>query len=261
MVVANSTMWLPGIDRGNPLARGLIAHWPIWEGSGNATVGDVANPNPKALRGTLTSMDPRKAWVPSGKRGLPWALETNTGGETNNVIVFSGSIQTYNALTIVIDFEWNAASSHGFGRMFQWSDGQDHEVVAANTKYRFRWAAAFQDSADNYLITGEFHQYAITYDLATVRFYRDGTLFSAHAFVQAAESWYLKYYCNRVSADRPLAGRTSTLSIFNRPLLPNEIQLLHRDPMALVRRRAKALATAVVVGNPWYYYAQEGAAA
>lgn len=42
---ANPTRWWPGINRQEPLARGLAAHWPIWEGAGGI-IGDVANPAP-----------------------------------------------------------------------------------------------------------------------------------------------------------------------------------------------------------------------
>ncbi len=42
-MLAKPTMWWPGIRKGHPLARGLVALWPMWEGGGGAS-GNIVDP-------------------------------------------------------------------------------------------------------------------------------------------------------------------------------------------------------------------------
>lgn len=60
-LIVKPAMWWPGLRRGHPLARDLVALWPLWEGGGHIA-GDFSG---NANHAILTDMDPATDWLGS----------------------------------------------------------------------------------------------------------------------------------------------------------------------------------------------------
>lgn len=248
MVVANSTMWLPGIDRQNPLARGLVGHWPIWEGPGSATIGDVANPNPKALRGTLTNMDARADWIPSGKRELGWALDF--GGANEAVVV--GKPSALNDVMPVSYSLWLNTDLSQTGQILY----KTRRHIQISPAGRARFSAA-HDSATLTIESAiavqsnQWHHLVVTWTGGgdadvDIAFWLDGQQLGYTGAGTDATG-----YRSDASMDLSLSatgttfkGQLALASVFDRILIPSEIETLYRTPNALTTRRAKVFAAA-----------------
>jgi len=87
-------------------------------------------------------------------------------------------------------------------------------------------------SDNNYIINGELHHYAIVQDGGTVKFYRDGDLFSTTSTSETPQQ-HSRSHCyigksNWIS-DEMYKGRIDQLRIFNRALMDDEIKQLYKE--------------------------------
>ncbi len=79
-MIAKPQLWYPGINRQSSLSRGVVGNYSFWEGNGSR-LGDTSN---QSNHGTLTNMDSATAWV-----GSPygWALNFGIRGSTDYIQV------------------------------------------------------------------------------------------------------------------------------------------------------------------------------
>lgn len=106
-----------------------------------------------------------------------------SNADAKNSLSFSGNEKvnfncplSVNSKTWTIEWWMNPSQYTGAGGFYTDNDFANMHGIA-NGAYQLIFNGASLKSQDNYVILNEWHHYAITYSLGTVKFYRDGELF------------------------------------------------------------------------------------
>lgn len=217
-VVVNASSAL--LTSNSSLSTGLLAHWTFDGQDIDWSLLTMADRSGQGRTGTLTGFTQASAVI--GRLGQ--ALQFN--GTTANVAVSS-------ALTVPgmsVSFWANpAATQNTFPRILGTSDTVDHEFVDATNAYRFRYGNnTHQDSNSSYFIRGAWNFYTVTYDRSTVRFYRNGALFSSHAYARSQATYNLASIGSTAAGNQRFNGSFDDMRIYNRVLSDAEVGRLYR---------------------------------
>jgi len=237
----------------HPLSKGLVGCWLMNEGSGN-TVQDLSG---NGNHGTLTNC----TWV-AGKYGP--CVDTSNAAAS---IVIPNTLQLtsdLSAVTFIVYAENNDATC-----------GANDEYLinclgALDDSYSLLWESSGVDDAfyfqlldaglgDVTLVTNKlmqdtnWHQFAASYDGATMRFYQDAIVDST----TAAQTGNINdnghdicFGCYSVGiSGYNWDGRISHILIYNRALSASEVSQLYREPFRMFRRDPIELWSAATQGG------------
>lgn len=263
MPLAQSQMWWPGINRQDSLARRLKAHYPIWEGAGS-TIMDLANPDPKALLGTLDGA----TWVGSSDG---WAL-SHDGNDDCTLLdePDEGTFRFPSRFSVVVDLAPVAGSIAQF-------DVAVSCVVQAGRGWRlwtrdaanFKWYwevydGAAKNTVSTGVITSARQQIICVHDGTTLRLYIDGrangtpTAAGTVSYTRAADK--TRTLIAAMPSDeaatvfqRFFPAVYNYVAIYDGILTPFQIQQLYLDRHALTRLESRAAVrapSAPAAGHP-----------
>lgn len=148
-------------------------------------------------------------------------------GENQSILV--DATYDFPALTYESWIFYDINQIYNWPRWFGVDRGKDpHSDVEINSEYyfcRFRYAGNVVDSDNNFIIPNELHHYAITYDLSTVKFYRDGILFDEKAMSATPASMTIRTICNAdLDRELTLIGLIDDVRVWNTARTQQEIQ-------------------------------------
>lgn len=248
MALAKPYPWFPGINRYHPLARNVEAYWPFWEGVGK-TVADVANPNPKALLGTLTNMDPATDWVPTEKG---WALDFDGASSQHVLVGQQAELQIKGPFAMASRFTMASGSA---------TQGVVSQIAGSGAGYWGIWIRSNNKIEVNYnqsgvgftdaswttaLTVGQTYDVVGQWDGSDLKLFVDGierASTGATGVVTGGGSPDLVFGAITTSA-LFFDGTIEWVGIRSRSFVLNEIQQLHVDPYALLRPRRRMFAAA-----------------
>ena len=137
---------------------------------------------------------------------------------------------TLDSVTLEFWMLFEVGADQTWPRIFGMADGgADHEINQEGLFYRFRWldsegSSSEVDSEENFALDGVWAHYAITYDLETVRFYRDGVLFDEQSMSSEAAEQQLDTIGNRADTARTLLGQLAEVRVWSTALSEGDIQ-------------------------------------
>jgi len=228
------------IDRGHPLARGLVGCWLMNEGAGNL----VANAAGPLYKGTFYSST--ALWVPT-VRGV---ASSHDGYTSKRRIKLGNFTDGWNEITVAIAC---AASTTGNpGKPITKGRNAD----CGRTTWEFTrnaagmWAFSVPAGDTQYGATKSFHQETVwrqvvgTYNGAQVQIYIDGQAGTPENRTGPLDDDPLyPVYIAAINGDSGGNGDSSFFSgdiawamIWSRALSPSEIQSLYADPYQMFRR-------------------------
>lgn len=261
--MTTARMRWPAFNRCNPLARGLVAYWPMWEGPGSGTIGDVANPDPKVLRAALAGgMDPATAWKaggPSGGHALDFDGSSYVDLGSNSLIKgITG------AMTLVVMARGRSSSVNSLSAMGT-ENGSNNRGFSfgPNNSGDWKFAIPINFNTINVLsaslsVPTEWELWVGTYTPSVSQLlYKNGVLVASD-FAGIPASQYIGStqtvkIGRRGDSEAKFLGRISYVAIYSRALRPSEIQHQFERPNDLLSLRRSILPTAVVAGtvNPF----------
>jgi hypothetical protein len=227
----------PVLQRGHPLARGLVAAYPFYEGSGGALNDLSGNRN----TGSLTN-------------GPTWS-----GGQAGTSLLFNGSSQRVDIpnapslnpafITIAAWVRSNAAGGFGFIVNKNY-DGSSvaYSLSIGGAQSPFFDGMAYYDGAWNFSsvttdIRGDnkWHFVVGSYDGVTLKYYLDAKLdaslsHSGSLPTTNTQPLYIGEYVNNAEF---FGGYIDGLLIYNRALSASEIAQLYFDSFAMYRPRSR----------------------
>jgi hypothetical protein len=215
-----------GLERGHPLARGLVGAWLFNEGRGS-TLWDVSG---AGHTGTLASMDPSSDWV-AGPHG--YALDFD--GTDDRVIVGPEvGINFGTANTCVIRLKIRALTGTLVGHKAYNDGGYFFSLNATGAYY---CANAAYVSAAHGMTTGDEVWLGVSRQATSVTFYKNGrplgttqTLSANHALAISAIG------CYRVTPFYATNMRCDYVYCWSRSLSASEMAWLCREPFCFVGR-------------------------
>lgn len=240
------------------LWRGLVSAWCPSLGPTGNTLFDAAGVN----NGTLTNMEPETDWV-VGEKGVSLELGgTDEYADCGEVAFLDGAEHAtlFTVFDRADDANKNAVGTYvssAYRFCIQWSGNDNVYFVCSGNSSAYKYLT---------ITDADFHSFAQVYDgtksLPADRLdvYVDGLVQSTtdsgtiHSTLAASPGTFKIGKTNFVGA-----GQVATTLLYNRPLLPYEIQHLHLDPLAPFRLRARPIVTpaeAPGVGIPvaMHYY-------
>jgi hypothetical protein len=227
MTIAKPTF--PRLQRGHPLARGLVAAWAFHEGSG-ASLRDLSG------RGNNGVLQNAPTWT-AGKFGT--ALQFNGG---TDAVSISGNLDL-SAFTI--GFWWKPAGLAAWSGPFNNRVAGKNGFQITNDQGSAPWkphlviwngsAETAQYKASSYSLAvpaADWHYFVWSYDGATAKFYVDAVeqaVSSSAVAGYGATGIYLARGYGYVS------GPMDATLIYNRALRAHEVARLYFDPFAMFR--------------------------
>lgn len=188
----------------------------------SVSIRDIDNDNASFSEGTLTD-------VVAVNDGLELANNPalSFDGENQNILV--DATYDFPALTyeswIFYDINQIFSWPRWFGVDREKENHSDTEMNSEDYFCRFRYAGDEVDSDNNFIIPNELHHYAVTYNLSTVKFYRDGILFNEKTMSATPTSMTIHTICN-IDLDRELTliGLIDDVRVWNTTRTQTEIQ-------------------------------------
>lgn len=230
----------PQLQRGHPLAKGLVGAWPFWEGSGDTLHDASGNKN----HGTLTNMDPATDWV-----GSPYGHSLDFGGGNNGVLIGNpvelGSTSPRTVLAWVNDASWdqdgNQLVNSGAWQLSLAIDNADSGSIIFNPGDNSSTFSRKMSTSS--LANNTWHHIAFTTEGTDVQagyidgvaqtltaeggwFIRDNTWLGTRSDTTSPETWQFN-------------GLMCVACIYSRILSPIEIRDLYQDPWAMFRPRRR----------------------
>ncbi len=250
------------------LWKGLAGLWAPGLGPTGLTLRDLSG---FGNHGTLTNMDPATDWGTTGQRGIPRALDFGNHDSMESVVVPRNQFPYLAQLTVSAWVNVSNNSSLGIkGVMADWGvSGDASWLLGVDIGSGFnpiKLTAQIHDGSttDTFAPVADidarfkWRQIAMTYDGTTLKVWLDGREWGSTGSVLVLDDTGNDIVMGNSTASsntQGLPGMATDFSIWNRVLLPSEIQQLHEDPMARFRRRVQVFPTAVVaaVGNRKQY--------
>ena len=227
--VEKPPMWAPGIRQGHPLARGLQAYLPLWDGGGT-TAHDVSG---HAAHGTLTNMAPASDWIPTAVgQGLDFDATDDL------VQVTGGTFQaTANAVWLLVYFKTLPNSLIGLMELgTAIKDPGPHLLLqTGNNNIRFyNQTAGYSSTAS--LSTNTWYSILCTMDASSCDLYVDGAL-------KVTDSGNTSDTPNQWNIGCGWSGRSNIVlgaaARWDRKFSAGEIQQLSEDPWDLITPRQR----------------------
>ncbi|KKK47124.1 hypothetical protein LCGC14_3158370, partial [marine sediment metagenome] len=234
-MLAKPQMWLPGINRQHPHARGLDGCWPMQQGAGSTAL-DVSGHQHHAI---LTNMHPPTDWVGSS---LGWALDCDANDDHLNAgDVGNYTSEDFSAVALVKTNNAGATqmiASTGVTSVSGWFWQLTGGVITFTTNQGA--AAQVTISAAGYLTSNRWMHLAVTRRGATCRLFVDGVE-TAYAFAAAhtdpASGVDLRIGIHGDGTSNPWDGQLSSFAVYHRDLAPSLIARMAADPFAMLRLR------------------------
>ena len=131
--------------------------------------------------------------------------------------------------------DWNGVNQ--WERLFDFGESNGSSWQTLVSRYKDTNQLCYRNgnnninSDNNYIVNGELHHYAMVQDGGTVKFYRDGDLFSTASTSETPQKHSRSYcYIGKSNWDDPLyKGKIDQLRIFNRTLTDDEINQLYNE--------------------------------
>jgi outer membrane protein assembly factor BamB len=188
------------------LVDGPLAWWRFEEASGDRTVDEVGDAD-----GTVVGADLDVAGASDG---------------LGSAIRIDGDDQ---AVDIGADYELDRGLSYGFwlshappeeraGHLLTVDGGASDVEIGADGSGRFRYGGEEVASAAGWVIEGAWHQYVITYDLETVRFYRDDALYDSRSLAAEGTTVSIDRLGNGPDGTSPLLGDLDEVAVYGHAL-------------------------------------------
>lgn len=253
-----------GADSDAPhLWNNLVAYYPFLQGGGK----DLFNVSGYGKHGALTTMDPATDWVTTNDPRIPWALDFD--GDNDYVVVpHSDGLQCSGTafsmgVWICPAFDLDTASNDAY---------ICYKARTGSSNARWAWIWKLDTTTNKQQFAGfngagtlifnvfgnatawdanKWYHLALSCTAAGgLTFYRNGAADGGGSSVLplSSDSTFAmgqNYHDN----SEKYAGKISNLALWNRALLPDEIQYLHEKPLDMVRRRAMIFPAAVVAAG------------
>ncbi|MBU1524700.1 MAG: LamG domain-containing protein [Candidatus Omnitrophica bacterium] len=219
---------LPILDRSHPLAKPLVACYPVFE-RGGTTLHDISGKN---NHGTLTNMDPATDWVktPMGS-GLKFdgvndhVLVPHTPSLSPTQFTIEAWIQTISTTFSSIVNKYTAATpNYGYDISINLSAPNQINMMVDGTT----WTTA------NFTWDSRLHQIIGSYDGTTVKIYGDSILLTSQNKTHTPSNAPLSLG-SFAGAGYFLNGTLISARIWNRAMLNRQIAQLYADPWAMYR--------------------------
>ena len=229
---------LPRLRREHPVADGLVAYYPFYEGSGGL-LGDIAGRN---LTGTLTNMDPTTDWVASP---YGWVLDFDGSNDFVTTLLASDNAAIAGARTFSAWALSNTVAS-GAGIL-------DYRIacqVAAGSSTRFAIGAgvsaglkaglAYNNGSPQILLgttslsAGVWYHIAGVYTTSELIIYLNGVEENRVTSTTGASSSAVVEIGRLSAPSRWWNGRIAQVAIHGRALSADEISLLASQPDLLI---------------------------
>jgi len=218
------SIWCPGIRRQDPLAKGLVGYWPMWEGAGSRVM-DLAGGN----QGTTSNV----TWEMG-----PHGPITTYNGSTSYIA--GGSCIALEAGSICMrlrstDTSWNPQ----YGFMLQGADATVFGVTipdAAAQKFRGQFQFVSVVATAGY-VAGQWYDVAVTYDGSALKLYIDGLWNNQTVDTKRTMPVSTMTIGNWAAYSTALQGSIEYVSLYDRALSPAEVKSLYQDPYRLITPR------------------------
>jgi len=245
--IAKPQLWLPGINRGHQLARGLIGDWPLWEGTGQGVM-DVASGN-GSLDGTVTGA----TWVGSQ---YGYALEFD--GASNHRVTGSGAswfpYASDMTVSCLVRFDtiakekicWSWGIDNGYG-----SNEIELNTNSSDGGVQFMWNTEATARVTIPLAADTWGHVVCQRQGTNIQAWLDGQSVGTDA--GAGNLFYTTHSLllgGPVTDTRHFDGQVSLFAVWDRYLTPTEIAGLYADPFARLRRRSSAAVLSAAAGAP-----------
>lgn len=196
---------------------GLVGHWALDETAGLV----AADSSGSGQHGTLTNMS-SASWV-TGQIGGALSLD---GLNDMIVVADSDALDLGNTFTLAA---WiNPRSYANFGRIFNKGSaaGSRYDLALAGSAIQLKTSVDYT-TGTGLIGLNSWQHLAVTYDGAKVRVYVQGVeRANASLNISIAPSTAPLYMGNLAALTRPLDGKLDDLRIYNRALVPDEIETL-----------------------------------
>ena len=227
------------------LYKGLVGAWVPAMGPTGMTLRDIVGEN----HGTLTNMDPATDWV-VGEKGYAIDLDgTPQRVQLANTITLADdwSASVWVARESLFD-EALLMSSSSFQYLIFYDGTGDTEIYTRST------SPTHASKTFDLGTTGVWHNIVLTRAGATVEWFVDGDSLGTDSSFSGNTWEFDRIGSNaQVGDERALDGKVGPSMIWDRCLVPNEIQHLYTDPLAPFRRKqyiaysSQAAAAATIV--------------
>jgi len=220
------SIWCPGFNASDPLAQGMAAYWPLWDGDGSRAM-DLVGGHHGDLVGSPT-------WIGDGVNLSGANQWINTGASW----LRSGD----NDFTIWARCRLTGTS----GDMTLFSDWTSEGVLLRYDATSNRWELyyTYQSSAnllwsDTTMEDGDWHDVAIFANSDIIAIVFDGVIVAS----QSTTGTYTPtdgggfYIGSRPNEDTEWIGDVAAVAGWRRTLSPGELASLSLDPYRLIRHR------------------------
>jgi large repetitive protein len=218
----------PQLQRGDPLARGVVGAWPFHEGSGN-TVRDLSGngyngvcttgvwaSSPVGSALTVAGIDGNTAQIPS------FGISTGKVTIAAWVLIASTTGGYYEIFRVESGTSWYLLYNHTSGGTITFSPANDNFNVAGIS-----------------VAIGEWNFIVATFDGATVYLYKNAALATSMAGGALATDAGPAAFGADPSGGQYLDGKIGGALIYNRALSAAEVAQLYQDPFRLYRPRSE----------------------
>jgi len=231
-------MWCPGVHLSHPLAQGLVAYWPMWEGSGD-TVHDLSgNGNHGALTngptwvatemGGALEFDGDDDFIELGSIGPDHPLSF-TGNE------FSLAFWLYqesggDQFQRIIDKSDGGGGANGFAFVTQYTGNEGHvQFYVDGNAIGLYFSGVYSYQTWVHL--------TLTWDGSAFKLYTDGTYFATRDEADTIPSTTKNCRIGswNHSTGREFEGKLSNFLAWDRALTAGEIAQFYADPWILSR--------------------------
>ena len=244
--MAISKPTFPRLQRGQPLARGLVAAWTFHEGSGPSLFDLSGYGNNGALQNAPT-------WA-GGNFGS--ALQFNSG---TDAVSITGNLDLS---VFSIGLWWKPAGLANWSGPFNNRVAGKNGFQIVNDQASQPWkphltiwngsAETAQYKASSYSLTvpaSDWHHFVWSYDGTTAKFYVDAI---EQAVSTSAVSGYPSTGIYLSRGYNYVTGPMDATLIYNRVLSAQEVQRLYSDPFAMFRP-PRILTLSAVTAHPYSY--------
>jgi len=225
-------LWAPGIRYDKPIASGLVAYWPFWEGGGDK----VHDASDFGRHGTMVTMEPETDWG-YGPNGTILVFD---GANDNVSIADSYTWLPHNEITIAARYRndnqqqsaliaWNQGSfTNRIGVQAPWSNGEyywDFGNSTGDGRLTGTWPG----------VEGEWGTIAVTSGPKGKNVYWNGVLINSNntssSITSATQPLLIG---SALTTSQRMAGACDYIIMWKRALTYAEILELYHDPYGLI---------------------------